>query len=475
MKTRSKLLLTAAVAIPLVLGGAGTAYATHFQDRALPGSTVGGASVSGMTRDEVAAAVRERAADVAVTIDTGESTRTASLAELGYDIDVDATVDAVFVANKSWSSYATSLVAPRGVDAVVDADPAQTATVVAGLVGQADKAGRDASVKLAADKKSFVVSPAVVGQTIAPESFQDVVAAAARDLASAKATVKFVEAVPVVTTAAAEEVADQANALVARTVSVSDGEDAHKASKKLKASWVSIPTTDGVLGSPTLKADKVQAWVDELAKDAKVTPRDGVRNVSQSGKVLAVVTKARDGATVTNAPALAQAAALAVTKGDDYKGTFTYDKTPAKWTERKVARGAENLAYPATDGEKWIDVNLSRHTMTAYVGAKVVYGPVKMVNGSNLKPTATGTFHVYYKRELQTMRGSNADGSKYETPDVPWISYFHRGFALHGAPWRSSFGYAGVNGSHGCVNLPVSVAKWVYDFAPIGTTVVSHH
>ncbi len=219
----------------------------------------------------------------------------------------------------------------------------------------------------------------------------------------------------------------------------------------------------------------MQAWVEDLAKDAKVTPRDGLRNVSQSGKVLAVVTEAREGATVANAPAVAQAAALAVTRGSDYKGSFTYDRSPARWTERKVASGAENLAYPATDGEKWIDVNLSRHTMTAYVGAKAVYGPIKMVNGSDLKPTITGTFHVYHKRELQTMRGSNADGTKYETPDVPWISYFHRGFALHGAPWRSSFGYAGARGSHGCVNLPVSVAKWVYDFAPIGTTVVSHH
>ena len=57
--------------------------------------------------------------------------------------------------------------------------------------------------------------------------------------------------------------------------------------------------------------------------------------------------------------------------------------------------------------------------MTAYVGAKVVYGPIKMVNGSDHKPTVVGTFHVYYKRELQTMRGSNADGTKYETPDVP--------------------------------------------------------
>ena len=34
----------------------------------------------------------------------------------------------------------------------------------------------------------------------------------------------------------------------------------------------------------------------------------------------------------------------------------------------------------------------------------------------------------------------------------------------------SSFGYSA---SHGCVNLPVPVAKWVYDFAPIGTPVVT--
>ena len=70
-----------------------------------------------------------------------------------------------------------------------------------------------------------------------------------------------------------------------------------------------------------------------------------------------------------------------------------------------------------------------------------------------------------------TMRGNNADGTRYETPNVPWSTFFHEGFALHGAPWRSSFGYSA---SHGCVNLPVGVAKWVYDFAPIGTPVVSH-
>src|SRR6187200_1481410 len=98
MNTRGKVALAGAVTALLVVGGAGTAYATHFQDRALPGSTLGGVSVAGMTRGEVAAAVRERAAGTTVTIDSGAAagTRTVHLSDLGYTVDVDATVDAVF-------------------------------------------------------------------------------------------------------------------------------------------------------------------------------------------------------------------------------------------------------------------------------------------------------------------------------------------------------------------------------------------
>ena len=105
--------------------------------------------------------------------------------------------------------------------------------------------------------------------------------------------------------------------------------------------------------------------------------------------------------------------------GRNYSGAFEFDTIPATWTERRLARGAEKLAYPATDGEKWIDVNLAKHTMTAHVGSKVVYGPIRMVNGSDEKPTVVGTFHIYLKNPLMTMRGSNADGTNYETPERP--------------------------------------------------------
>ena len=45
-------------------------------------------------------------------------------------------------------------------------------------------------------------------------------------------------------------------------------------------------------------------------------------------------------------------------------------------------------------------MNLSRHTMTAYVGGRVVKGPVAMVNGAPATPTVVGTFRVYDKNPL---------------------------------------------------------------------------
>ena len=472
MKTRSRGLLTAAVVLVIVLGSAGTAYAAIFSDRALPRTTVGGVSVAGMARAEVAASVQQRFDDVSVALRTGVSTtRHERLEDLGHTLDVDATVDAVFAANESWSSYATSLVSPRDVDIVLTADTTSLAAVADELVEQAGKVGSDASVRRSKDRKSFVVTPAVIGQTVVMTSLRDAVASAGRGLTSTVAAVQFVDTAPPITTADAKEVADEANAMVARTVTVSDGANDHTASKVRKASWVKIPSTEGVLGTPKVKAAKVQAWVDSLAKAAKVAPTDGLRNVSSTGRVLSVVRQARDGRSVSHEEDVAEAVVRAMSTKVDYGGEFSYRRIAAAWTDRRVAVGAENLVYPAAEGEKWIDVDLSRHTMTAYVGATVVKGPVSMVDGAPATPTVVGTFRVYHKNPLMTMRGFNDDGTRYETPNVPSSSFFHRGYALHGAPWRSSYGYSA---SHGCINLPVDVARWVYGFATVGTPVVSH-
>ncbi len=82
-------------------------------------------------------------------------------------------------------------------------------------------------------------------------------------------------------------------------------------------------------------------------------------------------------------------------------------------------------------------------------------------------PTASGTFPVYLRYTVTTMKGTNPDGTKYSDPGIPWVSYFNGGDALHGFV-RSSYGFPQ---SDGCVELPPANAAVVWPMTPIGTLV----
>ena len=48
------------------------------------------------------------------------------------------------------------------------------------------------------------------------------------------------------------------------------------------------------------------------------------------------------------------------------------------------------------------------------------------------------------------MDGDEDRATRYSLLDVPFVQYFHKGFALHGTYWHDEFGR---KRSHGCVNL----------------------
>lgn len=122
-------------------------------------------------------------------------------------------------------------------------------------------------------------------------------------------------------------------------------------------------------------------------------------------------------------------------------------------------------------GERWIEVNLSTYTLTAYIEGIPMLSTAIVV-GASVSPTAQGEFAVYQKYEAQTMAGVGYDGTPYRQEDVPWVMYFYQDFALHGAYWRNGFGYAA---SHGCVNIPVPVAEQLWYWADYGTRVSVHY
>ncbi len=454
-----------------VVGAGGYAYAAHYDGRAVPGTTVAGTDVSGKSREEVVATVEDLANNAKVDI-SGDVTASASLADLGTTVDAQATADAVMARGDTLGEKLQALVSKGEVPVVATTDKTTVDSYATSLIPEDRAKARNATVVLSEDGTTFSTTSASKGAALDADALAQAAQKAATSLGSSSVSLTMTNADPKVSDDDAQKVADKANSWVSQDVTITLDDDSYTADDTDKASWITV--TNSADSAPTIAVDsaKVSQWVQAQAEEAKVDPVNGQRNVNASGQVVSTPTEAKDGKTVNNADAVATSITQSFGSDRAYTGSFETTTVKAEWKERTIADGAENLPYQAAPGEKWIDLNLSSKTVTAYEGATVVHGPVSIVDGAAETPTVTGTYKVYLQYESQTMRGENADGSPYVAEDVPWVSYFYSGYAFHGAAWRSSFGYSG---SHGCVNMPVSEAQWIYNWVDTSTVVQSHY
>lgn len=114
--------------------------------------------------------------------------------------------------------------------------------------------------------------------------------------------------------------------------------------------------------------------------------------------------------------------------------------------------------------EKWIDVDITAQSLVAFEGEKPVFATIVSTGRHNTDPakdhtTVQGTFKVREKHVTDTMDDDAAADGTYRIEDVPWVMYFEKSYALHGAFWHSSFGR---ERSHGCVNLMPIDARWIF-------------
>lgn len=149
-----------------------------------------------------------------------------------------------------------------------------------------------------------------------------------------------------------------------------------------------------------------------------------------------------------------------------------------EWLRAKDVRRPTLAAPPAEVGqrERWIDVELATQTLVAYEGTRPVFATlVSTGKGRQGSATATpkGVHRIWVKLRSSTM--SNLDdenaASNYAIEDVPYVQFFHKGVALHGAFWHRAFGHVR---SHGCVNLAPLDAQRLFSFTgphlPVGWT-----
>lgn len=128
---------------------------------------------------------------------------------------------------------------------------------------------------------------------------------------------------------------------------------------------------------------------------------------------------------------------------------------------------AENIAKKIMElessQERWIQIDLKKQRLIAWEGGTPVYAIV-ISTGKGSTPTRPGIFNIQTKLAKSRMRGAD-----YDVPNVPYVMFYTGNYAIHGAFWHRRFG---TPVSHGCVNVAVNHARWLFDWASVGTPVV---
>jgi lipoprotein-anchoring transpeptidase ErfK/SrfK len=145
------------------------------------------------------------------------------------------------------------------------------------------------------------------------------------------------------------------------------------------------------------------------------------------------------------------------TPSPTYTATNTLPPTNTPWPDAYIIPGA--------NGERWIDIDISSQSLTAYEGNTPIRRFI-VSTGTSRHPTVIGRFRIYAKLRYDLMTGPG-----YYLPNVPFVMYFYQGYSIHGTYWHSNFG---TPMSHGCVNMYTPDAEWMFYFASIGTLVNSH-
>ncbi|MCY4147696.1 MAG: L,D-transpeptidase, partial [Chloroflexi bacterium] len=147
-------------------------------------------------------------------------------------------------------------------------------------------------------------------------------------------------------------------------------------------------------------------------------------------------------------------------RSEDSAGHVWYLVGPRRWLRQEFVAKFAPIARPQAVTGRWMAVDLFEQTLIAYEGDAPVFATI-ISSGMPDWPTREGIFHIWARLETDSMRSATGAPDAYALEQVPWVMYFDGDISLHGSYWHDDFGY---RRSHGCVNLSISDARWLYQW-----------
>ncbi len=157
--------------------------------------------------------------------------------------------------------------------------------------------------------------------------------------------------------------------------------------------------------------------------------------------------------------------------GGSQKQRFLDTGVEIPYLAHAIQTGAKEVHTPVWGvGGTYIEVDMTNQHLYYYLNNTLVTEtPIVTGNVRAGHKTPTGVYYVNSK-----LRNINLVGADYVSYVNYWMAVIGSSIGIHDATWRGSFGgeiYL-TNGSHGCINCPLTVMKDLYPLVEKGTIVV---
>ncbi len=470
---RKKHLKVAGIVSGSVIGAVAVVYLVGvavFSFLFMPNTVISGTDISFKSVDDVEQVLNQKIGDYSFSV-IGQGIRlNMSAEEAGLGIDSDTISQEMLHSVNAWEwplqifqhhDMTESLVGSFG-----NTKLANLLRSAAAQVNETAEAPVDATIGYDDATDSFTIIPESYGKQIDPDKLIEYTSEAAVKLQN-----KILLPEDVLLTPAVHEddprlsqAVTEANQLIRAQASLlMGGDEVAVLDPDTVAPWVAFNPTDF---SVALNDEAISAWAVDLAD--KTTTIGTERTYRRpDGKTITV--SGGDYGWRIDTVELVNVVKEAIAAAQTGEIEVPLSSTAAVWAEQG------NPDW----GSRYIDIDLSEQYARLYSNGEVLWESAVVSGKPNPKnATPTGVYFIKSNGGSSVLRGTNNDGSKYESYVSYWMPFVGNYIGLHDADWQSSFGgtrYADGYGSHGCVNLPVSAAAALHNIIYVGDPVVCHY
>lgn len=440
-------------------GGVYVGMSQKYKTRFFPNTQINGVDASGKTAAEVQELIAEGVNGYTLTIDErNNQTETIAGTDIKLHAEFDGSLEKMVAAQNPFAWLWHMKQEEYTIGTMVAYDDAALESQIRNLSClDPEKAVEPVNAKISeyVSGQGYSIEPEQEGTAVEAEKLTQAVTGAIENLQdhlSLEEADVYKKPTVLKDDASLAEQLDKMNKYAKMSVTYQFGDSTETLNGDQIHAWL-IANADG---SVSVDSSKVSEYVSEMAK---------AHNTLNKAKTL----KTSYGSTIQvsggtygwkiNQAAETEALAAIIASGE------STTREP-EYSQKAASHGANDY------GDTYVEINLTGQHLFFYKEGKLVVES-DFVSGNLAKGwgTPAGSYPLAYKQKNAVLKGEN-----YRTPVNYWMP-FNNGIGMHDAKWRSSFGGTiyKTGGSHGCINLPPSVAKTIFDNISAGTPVICYN